>query len=153
MIVKRTARAIVLRLNERKLVTFPIDDPAALQRIANGYSGGSHGVIDRCVGSLDGIAVRIRKPQRKYAPKKYWCRKGFHAINVQAMCDSKRRFTFVSIMSGGSTHDSTAFNLSWVGRQIADNLFPEWYIMGDAAYQSGDSILVPWTLAGQKPVV
>jgi hypothetical protein len=76
MVIKRTVRAIVTVLNDKELVAFPIDDPEKLQRIADGYSAGSSGVINRCVGSLDGIAIRIRKPINKYAPKKYFCRKG-----------------------------------------------------------------------------
>ena len=76
-IIKRTLAAIVLRLNEKKLIHFPIDDPQKLRKIADGYAATSCGVIDRCVGSLDGIAVRIKKPARKYAPKKFFCRKQY----------------------------------------------------------------------------
>ena len=76
------------------------------------------GVVKGCIGSLDGISIKTYKPNRKYGPKGYYCRKKFYSINVQAMCDSKRRFTFVSVKAVDSIHDSTAFGLSWLGKLI-----------------------------------
>ena len=45
---------------------------------------------------IDGIAVRIKCPSSTEDnvitdPGNYFCRKGFHALNVQGMCDAKKR--------------------------------------------------------------
>ena len=69
----------------------------------------------------------------------------YFAINVQAMCDSFRRFSFVSVKAGGACHDSTAFAQSWLGVLLREGKFPAgFYIMGDAAYASHLNLLVPW---------
>jgi hypothetical protein len=86
--------------------------------------------------------VKIKKPSKSHGPKGYYCRKGFFSLNVQAMCDANRRFTFVSVKAAGSTHDSTAMAMSWLGKTITDGAFPRG--LCDDAYKGGEQMLVLW---------
>jgi len=54
---------------------------------------------------------------------------------VQAVCDARRPFVFVSMDMPGATHDSRAFSFSalWAAVQIG-LLISGYYIFGDAAY-------------------
>jgi hypothetical protein len=76
MIRKRVVRAIVEVLDSRGTCEFPLDDTSKLKKITEGYATSTNGVIDRCVGSLDGIAIEIIQPARRHAPKKFRSRKG-----------------------------------------------------------------------------
>ena len=42
----------------------------------------------------------------------FYCRKGYFAMNVQAMVDRNKRVVWRSILYRGSEHDSTAFKRS-----------------------------------------
>jgi hypothetical protein len=61
--------------------------------------------------ALDGIAVAIPFPRLSCCPDtpKYYNRKGFFAISVQASVSASYKVTFVSAMHAGSAPDSTAF--------------------------------------------
>ena len=43
----------------------------------------------QCVGAIDGTHIPIIAPKEN--PEDYFNRKHFYSINVQAICDSKRR--------------------------------------------------------------
>jgi len=65
-------------------------------------------------GSLDGLTIRMICPRMADVkdPGDHCCRKGFRALDVQAICDKKKRFLLVNPMNEGSTHDSVAFIMS-----------------------------------------
>jgi hypothetical protein len=65
---------------------------------------------------------------------------------VQAVVDSRYRFTYMSAMAVGSTHDSLAFSLSQLGIALERDGLPEGYwIAADAAYECSNCILSPWS--------
>ncbi len=104
-----------------------VSDTAELERLAGGFSlsrrGGSP--LYRCVGALDGICVRVKKPLGKCKPRDYFCRKGFYSVPVQAIVDSSYRFLYMSARCVGSTHDS----LAWAQEKHLAPLLPyyQWY--------------------------
>ena len=71
-------------------------------------------------------------------PGNYFCRKGFYAHNVQAICDKRRRVIWTSTGHKGSTHDSTAFMETQLFELLEENA--DWledkgyFIVGDSAY-------------------
>ena len=83
----------------------------AIQALADAFAEKSDGIFYGPFGALDGLAVRIRGPSIKVVPDpgNYYCRKGFYALNVQAICDRWKRFLWVYPSNKGSTHDSAAF--------------------------------------------
>jgi hypothetical protein len=79
------------------------------------FSHASNGVINGCIGAIDGWVVKIKKPSKKdniMNAQSFYSWKGYFAVNVQAIVDKKRRILFQSVMSCGAEHDSTAFKHS-----------------------------------------
>jgi hypothetical protein len=96
------------------------------------------------VGAVDGVMVKIIKPA--YNGTQFYCRKGFFAINVQAVVDHRRRITYLAISSSGSTHDSTAFKDTKLYREMMAGKLPVgFYLVGDDAYSAcGAQMLCPY---------
>lgn len=85
-IFRDTCRALTCRL---RLKGFP----KAIQRlraIARGFqtSCKSTNPLPGCVGAVDGICIKIKKPKTHENPALFYCRKGFYAVPVQALVDS-----------------------------------------------------------------
>lgn len=101
-------------INEALTISFPYNDEQWLKKTAQSFTREGRSALDNCCGALDGIAIKIEEPTQSDVANSssYFNRKGWFALNVQAMCDSFYRFTFVSCMAAGSTHDSTAFRLT-----------------------------------------
>ncbi len=105
------------------------------------------GIMDGCVGALDGWLCRIKVQLGKdtssiasYFSGHYQC----HRVNIQALCDARCRFTYMSCQSPGGTGDSRAFH------GTALNYFPQeiprgFYVVGDSAYTLSPFLLVPFT--------
>ena len=82
-------------------------------------------------------------------PGNYYCRKGFFALNVQAICDRSKRFTWVYTSNKGSTHDSVAFTNSRLFSLLsAKSVILQqqgFYLVGDSAYNLTPFLLVPYS--------
>jgi DDE superfamily endonuclease len=114
---------------------------AALESLALDYAKKTGGVFYGPFGSLDGIAVIIQSPTLDEVsdPGNYYCRKGFYALNIQAICDKKKHFLCCYPSNKGSTHDSAAFTnsrlfdllLEMTDKFVARGLF----LVGDTAYR------------------
>lgn len=123
----------------------------ALQRIAEPFSYASNGVFIGILGPLDGLAVRIQSPHLSEVPDpgNYFCRKGFFALNVQAICDRIKRFTWCYPSNKGSTHDSVAFSNSRLYSLLMEKatILEEkgFYLLGDSAYNLTPFLLVPYS--------
>jgi len=87
------------------------EDWSVLHEFAHDFDAKSGGHFYGTFGALDGVAIRINSPSLKEVPDpgNYYCRKGFCALNVQAICDKHKRFLWAHPMNKGSTHDSMAF--------------------------------------------
>lgn len=100
------------------------------------------------IGALDGIAVEIRQPQVCDVPdpRKYYNRKGFFGIVVQAVASADYKFTFVSATHAGSTHDSTAFQATTLHTLLRKHTLPSWaHLVCDDAYGLDDHLLTPYS--------
>lgn len=99
----------------------------ALHQLALQFAESSNGVFMGPFGAIDGTAVKIKCPTFTEVPDpgNYFCRKGFCALNVQAMCDRLKRFIWCFPSNKGSTHDSSAFANS----QLCDLLNEEHVLM------------------------
>ena len=60
------------------------------KQTADAFAQKTDGKFWGCIGALDGLAVRIKCPSQRMVPDpgNYFCRKGFYAFNVQAICDA-----------------------------------------------------------------
>lgn len=119
-----------------------------LPLVCVGFEAISKGVFRGCVGCIDGLCVRIQRPPNGGKngvpnPAKYYNRKGFHALQMQGVCDAKRRIRYASLICAGSVHDSAAYTMSSLGRLfLEDKKLPsEYFLNGDDAYACNNQVL------------
>ena len=62
----------------------------------------------RVIGAVDGSLIAIKGPDNE--EHLYVCHKGFHAINVTAVCNAQLLFTNAVSKWHGSVHDSAVFH-------------------------------------------
>jgi DDE superfamily endonuclease len=121
-----------------------------LEQLANLFAEKSNGVFYGTFSSLDGIAIRVSSPRMSEVPGpgNYYCRKGFYALNVQAICDKRKRFLWCYPTNKGSTHDSAAFANSKLYDLLMElsNILKEkgLFIAGDTAYGLTSFLQVPF---------
>ncbi|CAC5388145.1 HARBI1 [Mytilus coruscus] len=84
------------------------------------------------IGAIDGTLIPIQGLSGDDEPN-FVCRKGYHAINVQAVVDHKLRFTNVVVRWPGSTHDAFILQQSALYRHMDTNLNAGW-LLGDSGY-------------------
>ncbi len=125
-----------------------------MNSVALQFSNSSRGVVNGCIGALDGWLVKIKKPTKRDGvdnPQSFYSRKGFYAINVQAICDKNKRVLFRSIMSRGAEHDSTAFRNSGLYKWLLNNYRSVaqkgYYFIGDSAYSLKSFLHTPYDFA------
>lgn len=127
--------------------------------MAEAFSSASGGILGNCIGAIDDVAIKIKSPcvsSMIQDPGNYFCRKGFYALNVQAICDKQRRVLWMSTGHKGSTHDSTAFLETKLFKILEENA--DWledsgyFIVGNSAYSLMGHLLVPYSDAtSQSP--
>lgn len=108
------------------------------------------GVINGCIGTIDGWIVKIIKPRKSDGipnPSSFFSGKGLYGINVRAIVEKKKRILYGSIPSRGAEHDSTAFKNSGFHKWLVDN-WPMlarhgFYFVGDSARSLKSFLLAP----------
>ncbi|KAI8433838.1 hypothetical protein MSG28_015792 [Choristoneura fumiferana] len=60
------------------------------------------------LGCVDGTLIPIIRPSQH--EERYYCRKQFHSLNVQLICDANMQITSIDASFGGATHDSFIWN-------------------------------------------
>lgn len=81
-------------------------------------------------------------------PANYYRKKGYYAIPMQAVCDSRYPFTFFSGKCIGPTHGSIAFSLSLFNEKICTEGLPRAYwIAADDVYVRDKHIITPVSAA------
>jgi DDE superfamily endonuclease/Villin headpiece domain len=140
-----TLRAINAKL---QMPGVPVGNEEKMRANAEAFrtSRDPHSPLWGCIGALDGIALAIKKPHDHYFPRHFYTRKGFYAMPIQAVCDSKYKFLYMSARCVGSTHDSLAWAVSTLGRRLQDGLgLGVYWLAGDAAYVCADHLLTPYS--------
>jgi hypothetical protein len=122
-----------------------------MKAVALQFSASSGGVINGCIGAIDGWVVKIRRPNKKDGilnPQSFYSRKGYFAVNVQAVVSKDKRVIARSILARGAEHDSSAFKKSGLHqwclanwRLLATNGF---YFIGDSAYSLRSFLITPF---------
>jgi DDE superfamily endonuclease len=117
----------------------------------------SDGIFKSCIGALDGWAVRIKRPvptNNLRDPGAYFCRKGFFALNCQAICDHQKRIMWISSRHIGSCHDSVAFTDTQLYTLLEEKksflLKHCFFIVADSAYNMESFLLVPYARPGPQ---
>jgi len=126
---------------------------------AAGFQSRRNSPFGNVCGALDGIAVEQEKPLATDVPcvADYYSRKGFYALNTEAICDSENKFRWMACTSPGATHDSTAFSVTSLGRQLSDrdsvltrDMTRDGHsIAADEAYAASEALAVLWSGGGR----
>ena len=108
-----------LRINYYEDVLY---DTENCNRIRLEFAVKSSGVMSGVIGVLDGWLVKIRCPtmEEVHNPGKYFSRKGFYVLNVQAIVDLKKRIIWRHIGEKGSSHDSPCFHECSLGMHLME---------------------------------
>ena len=134
------------------------DDAEAIDKlheIAADFAVDSSGYFYGCIGSLDGLAIRIKCPSATKDnvpdPANYFSRKNFYALNVQAICDRRKRILWIDPGHPGASHDSSAWNETKL-MELMEELKPKlkehgFFIVGDSAYPLSVYLQVPYPKA------
>ncbi|XP_033733615.1 putative nuclease HARBI1 [Pecten maximus] len=129
-ITKRVTDGIIHHL--RGMISFPAD----VLQLKEGFYAIAH--IPNVVGAIDGTLIPIIAPSAD--EHTYVCRKGFHALNIQAVVDSRCRFINIVARWPGSVHDSFILNNSNLSAVFERREIDGW-LLGDSGYP-----LRPWLL-------
>jgi hypothetical protein len=129
-------------------INFPYKDENSLICLEQGFANISHGVFRGTVAAGDGVVFQMQKPRADEVDgnvSSFFSRKGFYAFGMQGFVDSNCKFVSISSQSCGSTHDSTSYQFSAMGKLIESGKLPSWaHIVLDDAYRCGEQELTPW---------
>jgi len=130
---------------------------AAQKKIARDFLTKSECGFDNCAGCIDGILIWIEKPNATFCREagvdagKFFCgRKHKFGLNMQAVCDSRRRFIDVSIRNPASASDFLSFATSSLYSKLAVAGFmdPGLTLYGDNAYVNCETMTSPFPNVG-----
>ncbi|KAJ8914350.1 hypothetical protein NQ315_011338 [Exocentrus adspersus] len=138
----RTVRRVVKALIKLKsrFISWPnhqeaLHTAAELER-ASGFPG--------VIGIIDGTHIKIPAPKENSAA--YLNRKNVHSIQLQVVCNQKRKFTHCYVGQSGSMHDQRVLRVSPLRHILnSEEYFPEnSHLIGDAAYSVHPHLLTPF---------
>ena len=124
------------------VIDFPTDHREQ-QKIAARFETKLSVSFNNCVGAVDGLLIWTAKPTKQILEqaglgcKKFFCgRKKRYGLNMQAICDHNKKFTFVDISHPASTSDYLAFGSSTICKLLESPGFLAngLSIYGDNAY-------------------
>ena len=132
MSVSRSIHGVAAALTRRghQFIRFPRDGQEQ-RSIKQGFYDMSN--FPNCLGAVDGTLVPILAPSED--EHLYITRKGFHALNVQVVCDANNEFLNIVTKWPGSTHDSHIWNTCTLSQAFENHEITTGYLVGDSAYR------------------
>ena len=134
-------------------IKFPVNHDDQ-KHIAAEFKAISRAGFDNCVGAIDGMLIWTLKPTTVQAgdagPKKFFCgRKKKFGLNMQAVCDARKRFIDVDIRNPGSMSDYLMFLRSSLhGKLEKDGFLKQGMALyGDNAYVNTSYMATPFKSA------
>ena len=114
---------VIAAINTCKALDYKLPtEPHEVERAAADFAAiSSHGVLQGCIGALDGLLVKTITPSKNEVPhvKAYYSGHYAHyGINMQAICDSSCRFIYLSTNSPGGQNDVLAYQFSKLPEKI-----------------------------------
>ena len=133
-------------------IKFPTDH-SKQRKTAEGFKSKSWVGFDNCVGAVDGMLVWMTAPSKKVLKEtkvgalKFFCgRKKKYGMNLQAICDSNRKFIDIEVRHPASTSDYLCFcTLDILKNKLSKDGFlaPGLAIYGDNAYINTPFLVTP----------
>ena len=135
-IVTRVSAALANKSQE--LIKFPMHERDQ-QIVKEGFFERDRHRIPNVLGCLDGSLIPIKAPSQN--EDAFVCRKRFHAINVQGVCNHQLKFTNLVVKWPGSTHDAFMWNTCRLYQDFENGHIRDGILLGDSAYP-----LQPWLI-------
>ena len=130
-------------------LSFPPNENQIVQLAAEFKDiSGTAGILNGCVGVMDGFLLQTCTPSKggsngnvkAYFSGHYQC----YGVNIQGVCDSKCRFTFLAAAAPGGANDIVAFRRCKLQEKI-NSLPVGQYVVGDNAYVCSEHLLTPFS--------
>jgi hypothetical protein len=129
------------------------ENTAQFRALAEGFQHrSSHGIIQHCIGAVDGLLVRVRAPVPVETPNVKRFRSGnkkSFGLNLQCICDSDLYIYAASCCTPGSTNDLVAWDHCYFS-QFATKIPEPYFLIGDAAYELQRTLLTPIATGGPQ---
>ncbi|XP_064652596.1 putative nuclease HARBI1 [Lineus longissimus] len=145
--VSRAVRDVSAALHRRRdeFIKWPIqvEERRKVQMGFYNISG-----FPRVLGCIDGTHVRIICPNQQGRVPNYEAsfvnRKGYHSLNIQAVCDHTGKFTNIVAKWPGATHDSYIFRNSALSSNFAGARGEDGMMLGDSGYPCRPFLITPY---------
>ena len=129
-------------------INFP-QSPSEWKVVNDGFCAkSSEGIMQGCVGAIDGYFQRIQTPFKKEVGNVQSYYSGHyesHGLNCQACVSSDLAFMYFGVVSPGSTNDNVSYPLAAGLRDTVEQLLAGLYCVADAAYTLQENLLIPFT--------
>ena len=119
-------------------ISFPMDE-GSLRLLKSSFYEIAN--FPNVIGLVDGTAVPIKGPS--IDDHLYICRKGFHALNVQIVCNASLKIMDIVSKWPGSSHDAYIWNNSGLHHKLQTEEINGGYILGDSGYPLRSYLLTP----------
>jgi hypothetical protein len=135
-------------INKMEALDVKLPSVGQLNYIWGGFKRiSTDGVMNGCVGSLDGCLLRITTP----SCAKCWNVAAYfsghyctYGVNVQAMCDADCHFLFFALASPGKTNDVVALHKTSLSAWIK-SLPPGFFVAAECAYSITEHLVAPYS--------
>ena len=147
--VRRSVWKVTAALNQiaSEYIKFPKSQVEIHRAMQSFYSIGG---IPNVIGAIDGTQIKIRKPSPE-REEAFYCRKGYHSLNVQFVCNGEMMFTNCLARFPGSFHDSRIWRNSAVREFLERTNMNECWLLGDSGYPLEPWLLTPLQNPHTKP--
>ena len=117
--------------------------PDAQERSEESFTNAAREGFTGAVGKVDGTDVVLAsKPRGQFDREIYCHRKKVYAINLTAVCNARKEFTYMIAGWAGSPHDAHVFASTKLSKSPLEYFSPGQYLLGDSAYKHTE-YLVP----------
>lgn len=124
-----------------QLIIWPTQDKRKYESIKNSDREGFLGAV----GKLDGTNIVLKfKPGGIFKGEIFFNRKKRYALDLCAICDSSKRFTYILAGWPNSQHDARIFASTSIHRNPRRHFSPGEYLLGDAAYSNTSYLIGPY---------
>ena len=111
-------------------ICFPEHDAEKEERTREWSLGTRFGALNNCIAAVDGTHVPFWGRDHTFVPSRWRNRKGFTSVNIQVVCDARRRILALFVGAEGSANDQQIYNWSMLKDKVPVGL----YVLGDAGY-------------------
>ena len=137
-----TRRVVEALFNlQDQLITWPNSRKQLHESMVNDEREGFIGAV----GKVDGTDIILKfKPSGHFKGELFFTRKKRYAMDICAVCDSSKKFTYVLAGWPNSQHDARIFASTNIQRNLENYLLPGEYLSGDSAYLNTSHMVTPY---------